>query len=420
MLSNRRIIFAAAIVICIRWFTARAADDVVLVKGERVAADVTGGQGMWSVGGTTYRANEVLCIRFSPDPAPDHIPAGVFIRGGSLLTGTLNTRKGDSADISSNVFGSIKINKDEVSAAFFPQKADQPENMPELSRYASLQAAALGSPSASLKPGQQCRMRFINGDEQIAQRISRIDGETISYERKGGGLDSAARATVRLVEITVPELPAATPEDERFGPETIVRLKSGDLLRGRVVRLTDKALVLRTTYMGEKTLDRSTLAALFPAGASGANAGGGIAWLSSQTPAKNIYTPLFDSEFPARMDLSVDGGSLTAGTLVCERGIGVHSKSLLSYTLSGAPATFVAVVGIDAETKGRGEVSARVLADGKEVWSAASISAKDPPKIVSVNLGVARTLDLEVDFGPDNDDSGDHLDWGWAAVVGGK
>ena len=411
MFSRRRIIFAAAIAIAIRLIAARAADDVVLVKGERVSADVSGGQGQWSVGGTAYKAAEVLCIRFSADPAPDHIPAGVFVRGGTLLTGVLNSRKGDSADISSNVFGLIKIKKEDVAAAFFPPPGDQIETMPELSRYASLQAAALGSPGATLKPGQQCRLRYLNGDEQMAERVSRIDSETITIEKKDGGVEPIKRSSVRLVELPVPPLPPPAPEDERYGPETIVRLKSGDILRGRVVKLNDKALVLRTVYMGEKTIERSTLAALFLAGSSG------LTWLSSQAPVKNVFIPLFDSDFPARMDLSVDGGNLQIGTLLCERGIGVHSRSLLSFALPGTPSTFVAVIGIDAETKGRGEVSARVLADGKEVWSAASISAKDAPKIVSVNLGPAKTLDLEVDYGADGDDSGDHLDWGWAAVT---
>jgi hypothetical protein len=411
MFSRRRIIFAAAIALVIRLLSARAADDVVLVKGDRIAADVSGGAGQWSVGGTAYKAADVLCIRFSPDPAPDHIPAGVFVRGGSLLTGMLLSRKGDSADISSNVFGAIKIKKEDVAGAFFPPPADHTETMPELSRYASLQAAALGSPGALLKPGQQCRLRILNGDDQFAERVSRIDSEKITIENKDGKVDPINRSSVRLVELSVPPLPPSAAEDERYGPETIVRLKSGDILRGRVLKLNDKALVLRTLYMGEKTIERNTLAALFLAG------GSGLTWLSAQAPAKNVFTPLFDSDFPAHMDLSVDGGNLQIGTLLCERGIGVHSRSQLSFTLSGAPATFIAVVGIDAETKGRGEVSARVLADGKEVWSAASISAKDPPKIVSVNLGPAKTLELEVDYGADGDDSGDHLDWGWAAVT---
>src|SRR5205823_7207309 len=125
-----------------------------------------------------------------------------------------------------------------------------------------------------------------------------------------------------------------------------------------------------------------------------------------------VHTPVFDAQFPARMDASVEGGNLTVGGFLCERGIGVHSRSQITFNLPGTPAKFVAVCGIDAETKGRGEVSARVLADGKEVWSAASISGKDAAKFIpAVDLGTAKTLELEVDYGADGDDSGDHFDW---------
>jgi hypothetical protein len=45
------------------------------------------------------------------------------------------------------------------------------------------------------------------------------------------------------------------------------------------------------------------------------------------------------------------------------------------------------------------------------------VTGKDPALLVAVELGGAKTLKLQVDFGPDEDDSGDHWDWGWAAVV---
>jgi hypothetical protein len=126
---------------------------------------------------------------------------------------------------------------------------------------------------------------------------------------------------------------------------------------------------------------------------------------------------MFDSDFPARMDSSVDRHDMVIGSLPCERGIGVHSKSDVEFTLSGVPQRFVAVVGIDATAKGRGNVVARVVADGKEVWKSPPIKGEDEPQVVNVDLGPAKTLSLQVDYGPDNDDSGDHFDWGWAAVI---
>ena len=47
----------------------------------------------------------------------------------------------------------------------------------------------------------------------------------------------------------------------------------------------------------------------------------------------------------------------------------------------------------------------------------ARVSARDGAKLVAVDLGPAKTLTLQVDFGSGGDDSGDHFDWGWAAVI---
>src|SRR6516162_9284274 len=60
-------------------------EDILLAKGEKITGEVSGGGGTWRVGSENLRMSEVLCIRFSSDPAPDHIPAGVFIRGGALI-----------------------------------------------------------------------------------------------------------------------------------------------------------------------------------------------------------------------------------------------------------------------------------------------------------------------------------------------
>jgi hypothetical protein len=87
--------------------------------------------------------------------------------------------------------------------------------------------------------------------------------------------------------------------------------------------------------------------------------------------------------------------------------------------LEGKPGKrFVAWVGLDDETKGRGSAEARVLLDGKPVWSSGLLAPNAPPKAVAVELGAAKELQLVVDYGPDGDDSGDHVGWGWAALTG--
>lgn len=339
--------------------------------------------------------------------------SGIFIRGGSLIAGSLTALIGDAAEVGSNAFGPLKLKRDDIAGAFSPLPAGQAENMPELAHYASLVAATLGTPGALLQPGKRCRIRFAGLDELAAERVMRVGADQILLTTKSKGVETVSRQFVRMIEMPVPPAPAPFADDARLGPEVIVRLKGGDLLRGRVAKLDEKSLTLRTAYMGEKQIERGMLAVLFLSGADGS----GVTWLSAQTPAKSVHTPYFDSEFPARMDASVDGGNLLIKDVPCERGIGVHSRSEVEFALPGTPARFVSLCGIDSETKGRGSVVARVLADGKEVWKSPPVTGKDPAMTVAVDLGAAKTLSLQVDFGPDEDDSGDHFDWGWAAVA---
>jgi hypothetical protein len=410
---------AALAAVCAATFlfptVAYAADEVLTTRGQRREADVTVTNGQWKIGGDAARAQDILVVRFSPEPPPGRMAAGVFIRGGSLIAGTLTSIIGDAAEVSSNAWGPLKLKRDDIASAFMPLPAGQVENMPELARYSALVAAALGTPGAPFQPGKRCRVRFAGLDEVAAERLMRVGPEQILVATKDKGVESLNRQFVRLIEMQTPAAPAPA-SDPRLGPEMIVRLKGGDLLRGRVVNLDAKSLGLRTAFMEEKQIERGMLAALFPAGESA-----GVTWLSSQPPVKSVHVPMFDSEFPARMDASVDGNNIVikgaARDIPCERGIGVHSRSELEFALPAGAQRFIAMSGMDIETRGRGSVTARVLADGKELWKSATVTGKDPALLVSVELGGAKTLKLLVDFGPDEDDSGDHWDWGWAAVV---
>ncbi len=406
----RKFLLTAAVLILV---SAHAADDVLLAKGEKVDAEVTTQQGTYKIGASNASMKDVLAIRFAPDAPPARMPSGVFIRGGSLIAGTLVSVIGNDAEVNSSALGALKLKREDIAGAFSPLPSGQAENMPELARYSALLGATLANYGATLQPGKRTRVRYAGLDEVVAERVMRVGNEQILLTTKGKGVETINRQFVRLLEMNVPDAPAAAPDETKFGPEVIVRLKAGDLLRGRVVKLDNAALTLHTSFMGDKVIDRTLLAVMFLAGTENA----GVTWLSSQKPARAVHTPLFDSDFPARMDASSDGGDMNIKGLPLERGIGVHSKSELEFTLPGTPARFIAVVGIDAETKGRGSVVARVLADGKEVWKSQTITGKDAAQLINVDLGTAKSLVLAVDFGPDEDDSGDHFDWGWAAVV---
>src|SRR5579862_335891 len=398
--------------------SALSADSIsaLTAKGERVEGPISNANGNWRIGPNNYAIKDILLIRFAPDPPPARVDSGIFLRGESMLTGTLLTIIGEQAEAASSAFGNLKLKRDDIAGAFFPLPSGQTENMAALAHYSGVLAATLNSYGAPFSPGSLCRVRFAGLDEMLADKLMRVGTDQILLTTKSKSIETVKRQFVRMIELSVPPSPAPPADDEKLGPEVIVRLKAGDLLRGRVVKLSDNALTLKTEFMGERNIPRPLLAALFLAGGTLDNPSGAT-WLSAIKPAKSIHTPVFDAEFPARADASVDGGDMQVQGVPLERGLGVHSKSELVFALDGAPRRFVTLCGIDAETGGRGGVTARVLADGKEVWKSGEITAKDPAQLVSVDLGAAKTLTLYVDYGSDNDDSGDHFDWGWAAVI---
>ena len=390
---------------------------VLSAKGERLDGPVSsGGGGSIRVGPGTVALKDVIVLRFTPEPPPGHIDSGVFLRGGTMLTGTLLSLIGDDAEVASSAFGAIKLKRDDIAGAYFPMPSGQSENMPSLAHYSGVLAATVGSYNAPFSPGTVCRVRFAGLDEMLAEKLMRVGSEQILLTTKSKSIETVKRQFVRMIELNPPPIASPNSDDDKLGPEMIVRLKAGDLLRGRLIKLNDAVLTLRIVGIGDRDIARGLLAALFQAGGT-LEKPNGLTWLSAVKPEKSVHTPVFDSEFPARFDATVDGGDMLIQGQSIERGIGVHSKSEMVFKLDGAPRRFFALAGIDAETNGRGGVTARVLADGKEVWKSGEVTAKDAAKIVSVDLGPAKTVTLEVDYGSDGNDSGDHFDWGWAAVI---
>jgi len=393
--------------------------EVYTTKGERVAGELTGSADGLQVGGRRLLPAEVLLVRFSAVAPPDRVPSGVFLRGGTMLTGKLDSLLADEASCTSAVLGKeLKFKREDLAGAFFPMSSNDPENFPALGRYARLLAALdtnapLDEGPLSFSPGKRDRVTLMNLDSTDG-KLMKLGTEKALVELPKGEIDAKNRTAIRLIECKVQPLPPPTPEEKRAGPEIIVRLLAGDLIRGRLSKVDATSVVLQTRFAGAFTIPRETVSVLYPAGGPGT----GLEWLSSLKPARNVHTPLYDAKFPAKMNLSCDGRMMFMNGLPCDKGIGVHSRSELAYALKPTAGTrFVALVGIDDETNGRGAADAKVFVNGKETWTNA-VTPKAAPAVAVADLATATELKLFVDYGADGDESGDHVNWGWAAIVG--
>src|SRR5262245_7049536 len=177
------------------------------------------------------------------------------------------------------------------------------------------------------------------------------------------------------------------------------------------VELTGNNLRGRTAFAREFVLPLEQLCAL-------EFRNGHVKYLSDIEPIEYRHTPYLSLSYPYRRDRCVTGGPLSLRGQAFRKGLGMHSRSELTYDLKGQFRRFEATVGIDDETAGQGSVNFHVLLDGRDAWQSGLITGQSTPKRVHIDTTSAKRLTLVVDFGALGDVQ-DHADWADARLVSG-
>jgi hypothetical protein len=108
----------------------------------------------------------------------------------------------------------------------------------------------------------------------------------------------------------------------------------------------------------------------------------------------------------------VRGDPIRFGDRLFARGIGVHSYSRLTYALDGADGgwqAFRTTYAIDGDEP-YADVTVRIKLDGKTVHEQPAFKAGVLAPVVLIDLGAAKTLTLEVDYGA-SEDTQDRFNW---------
>jgi len=113
---------------------------------------------------------------------------------------------------------------------------------------------------------------------------------------------------------------------------------------------------------------------------------------------------------------SVQQKPLQIGTSTFARGVGTHGPGQMALNLHGKSFHFDAVVGIDAETGGRGSVVFQVIVDNRKVFDSGLLTGAMSGVPVSLDLRGAQLLTLKVTDGGDGFDF-DHADWADARIT---
>ncbi|MCX6897625.1 MAG: NPCBM/NEW2 domain-containing protein [Verrucomicrobia bacterium] len=176
----------------------------------------------------------------------------------------------------------------------------------------------------------------------------------------------------------------------------------GSRLVGELRALTTDSVTLATPSLGAVTVPLDTVAVV------DALWGRGV-FVSELEPVAVAEAGWFGTRFPWRRDASVSGRPLTLRGRVFERGLGVHSRSSLTYQLDKKFSLLTGVIGLDDEGGKLGRVQFVVRGDGRELLRA-TVSGTDAPKPLRVAVAGVERLELLVDFARE-EDTGDRADW---------
>jgi hypothetical protein len=188
----------------------------------------------------------------------------------------------------------------------------------------------------------------------------------------------------------------------------LVGLREGSVIVAESIRRNEKELVLHSDSLGEVRVgDVKEIASL-------QSFGDHVAYLSDLKAASFRHEPYLDLPWPYRRDRNVVNGPLVVVGRQFLKGLGVHSKSRLTFPLDGQHDRFATTVAIDDAAEGQGSVVFRVLLHVDNRWREAFespvVRGGDPPLEIAVELGQANQLALEVEYA-DRGDELDYADW---------
>lgn len=142
---------------------------------------------------------------------------------------------------------------------------------------------------------------------------------------------------------------------------------------------------------------------------------GKLVYLSDLEPVKIEETPILADLYRFRRDKNLEGGPLSVGRRVYEKGLALHSRTILEYDINGY-SSFRCVLGLDDAMAGSAHALVRIEGDDKVLLSTNINSRENKPQQVNLDIKGVQRLRIVVDYGEDLD-LGDHINLADARLI---
>lgn len=368
--------------------THRAASVVLSGDGRVLLAGVDAG-----AAGKSLSLADVLAIRFpgKPPAEPNDSRVTVELRDGDRVAGTIVS--GDEFNLEiETVAGMTKIPLENIAAV----------------RFAALRELGRAAAGRTASPDADVLLR------STSKGIDVVEGTLLSFETDqlvfSGPVGDYPFRYEEVAAVMLMQLGDSETSNSR--PSARVDLVDGSSLSGKLTALDTSTAVLESDVLGRLEIPTGKVSAV-------GFRNDRFTYVSELEPVEVQETPYFgeDSDFLFgwRRDRTVTGNALTIAGTTFQKGLGVHSRSRLTYALDGSYASFNALVGVSDEVlaiPAEGRLIFRVIVDGETAFESPILEAGDAPvRVAGVSIEGAKRLTLEVDFGDDSD-AGDRGVWG--------
>ena len=147
--------------------------------------------------------------------------------------------------------------------------------------------------------------------------------------------------------------------------------------------------------------------------------GGRVVFLTELDPAKDQQTTYLGTKWPTQTNSNVLGGPLKVAKVTYPRGLGVHTRSVLTYDLGaagGGSESLSLRAAVDDSAAPYGEANLSIVLDGKVLWEAKGMKAGQISEELLLPVKGGKTLELRAEPADKLDVLG-RVDWLNIALV---
>lgn len=340
--------------------------------------------------GDGFNIADVLSIQTKRSVTQSASPVTVFPVGGGEIHGDQIAVADESLSFQSSANGAIELPLQAIRAVVWSSSEGV--------------KSAIGSPS---KDNDQIVVQVSDGERIVEGILESVDKEFLQVNFKN---ESRKIGLAKVKAFVVADLDLKGPA----GSIATVEVIDGSRFVGVISGLADGDLEMQVAGGTSLKIKADKIVQI-------SIVSDRLAYLSDIEPVSVEEKSVFAIQLPWQRDRSVGNNPLRlkAGeprrTVELRKGIGMQSFSQLSFANTNEFDRFKSVVGIDAETAGRGDCQMVVRGDGIELWSK-RVRGADEPHQVDIDIAGIKEIALIVYPGEDFD-LGDHADWGEARFL---